>query len=93
MAENDLIYFDIAAVIIMFVALTSFAFRLKARTPANRMYLSALVLVALNACASLACDLCGMGPGLTGSEATCPTAIRELALLVYYALKELIPPT
>lgn len=60
MADTELIYFGIAATVSMAVSPMSSTLRLKARTPASRTYLSALVLVALTTCATLVGDVCDL---------------------------------
>ncbi len=57
MAESDLVYFDIAAVVVMLVSLGSFLVRHKTKTPANRVYLSVLILVLLTAVTGLAAEV------------------------------------
>ena len=91
MADTKLIYFDIAAVIVMAVSLMSFVFRLKARTPANRKYLSALLLVALTACVALAGDIFDQVLGSLGDSATAPH-LRSLIEVAYLTLKSLTAP-
>ena len=92
MASTELIYFDIAATIVMAVSLMSFTFRLKARTPANRIYLSALLLVALTACAALVGDVYDLALGSLVSAPAGPSGLRDLIELVYVTLKSLTAP-
>ena len=54
MPQTDIIYFDIAAVVIMFVTVASLVFRGLTKGAANRVYLSAMTLLTLTALAGLA---------------------------------------
>lgn len=92
MENSKLIYFDIAAVIIMAVSLMSFVYRLKARTPANRIYLSAILLVALTACAALAGDIYDQVLGSFSLAPAGPSSLRTLIELAYLTLKSLTAP-
>lgn len=88
MAETDLVYFDIAAVAVMVVSLVSFLIRRKTRTPANRMYLSLLVLVMLTAVFGLVAELLGAAESSAGYWGTIQVAIR----VAYYVLLSLTAP-
>ena len=57
MPYNEIIYFDIAAVIIMAVSLFSLVFRGLTRGSANRVYLTAITLVTITAVLALAGDV------------------------------------
>lgn len=88
MAETDLVYFDIAAVVVMLVSLLSFLVRRKTRTPANRVYLSVLVLVTLTAMFALAAELYDA----YGASAIRSLFLRNLVAMAYYALRSLTAP-
>lgn len=97
MGESDLIYFDIAAVVVMLVSLVSFLIRLRTRTPANRMYLSALVLVTLTAFFGLTAEVYDIFFGSANVESAVmaneyPPIGRGAVQLIYYALRSLTAP-
>ncbi len=97
MANSDVVYFDIAAVIVMLVSLGSFLLRRKTRTPANRVYLSALLLVLITAVIGLLAELYDVVYGLLHAQAfvepAAPApAARQALQLVYYALRSLTAP-
>jgi EAL domain-containing protein (putative c-di-GMP-specific phosphodiesterase class I)/GGDEF domain-containing protein len=92
MAQTDLIYFDIAAVVVMLVGLQSFLVRRKTRTPANRVYLSALLLVLATATFALAAETYDLVLGFAPTDAAYPSHARGLIQLIYYALRSLTAP-
>lgn len=97
MAEPDLVYFDIAAVVVMLVSLESFLIRRKTKTPANRVYLSAILLVTLTAVFGLASEVVGMlapqAAHVSTADIEYPPIVRGGLQLMYYALRSLMAPT
>ena len=98
MAGQDLVYFDIAAVVVMLVSLISFLIRRRTRTPANRVYLAALVVMLLTAVVGLAAELrdlymlASFGRPLQVDSAYPPVG-RGAIQVLYYALRSLTGPT
>ncbi|MDO4796572.1 MAG: EAL domain-containing protein [Coriobacteriales bacterium] len=94
---NDIYYYDIAAVAVMAASLLSFTMRCKTRTPANRVYYSALRLVTLLSVLSLGAELFDALLG-TSYVAFCQTsapavfASRSAITLAYYELLTLTAP-
>ena len=97
MSSNAIIYFDIAAVVIMAFSLSSLMFRGLTRGAANRVYLTAMVLVTVTAAVALggevydaliAASLLNNLPIDNGY-----TRIARSALgILYYALRSLMAP-
>ena len=54
MQHDAIIYFDIAAVVIMLISLASLVFRGLTKGAANRVYLTAMMLVTITAIVALA---------------------------------------
>ncbi|MDO4807202.1 MAG: EAL domain-containing protein [Coriobacteriales bacterium] len=97
MAETDLVYFDIAAVVVMLVSLVSFLIRRRTKTPANRVYLSTLVLVTLAATFGLVAELYdALNASALEAASSLPTSdppvLRGMIQMVYYALRSLMAP-
>ena len=90
--QFETIHFDIAAVVIMAVALASLILRRMTRGATNRVYLSAMVLVTLTAVTCLIGELYDIyimaGPPGSGGESVTRNAIS----LIYYALRTLTAP-
>lgn len=97
MASSCIIYFDIAAVVIMAVTLLSLILRGMTRGATNRVYLTCMILVLVTAVACLAgevYDQCIM-PSLVQSgvvDPNQPPPARDAITLVYYALRSLTAP-
>ena len=88
--SNVIIYFDIAAVVIMLVTLASFVLRGLTHGGANRVYISCMVLVTLTALAAVAGEVYdafigpvfvsgGGGGGLSGPLSGSPGATASAA--------------
>ncbi|MBQ9043854.1 MAG: EAL domain-containing protein [Eggerthellaceae bacterium] len=94
---STIIYFDIAAVVIMLISLASLLLRGLTKGAANRVYLSAMVLVTLTACAALAGEIYDaiIGPSLVqyGPYVSEGTRIARTGVaMFYYALRSLTAP-
>lgn len=101
MVVPSVIYFDIAAVVIMVVTLLSLLLRRMTRGSTNRVYLTCMVLVTLTASVRLVGELCdlaamsqlvqaGLQAGL--ADAGHSSGARDVLTLLYYALSSLIAP-
>lgn len=97
MAPTDVIYLDIAAVVIMAVTLMSMFFRHITKGPANRVYIVAMLLVLITAILCLAGELCDIylynlaqdGDATAPPE---PNALRDTITVIYYTLRSLTAP-
>ncbi len=97
MPADAIIYFDIAAVVIMAVSLASLFLRDLTHGAANRMYMSAMVLVTLTALAAVGSEACDamIDPSfvqLVPINTEVPQATRDFMATAYYALRSLMAP-
>ena len=97
MPADAIIYFDIAAVVIMAVSLASLFLRNLTHGAANRMYMSAMILVTLTALAAVGCEACDamIDPSFAKYvplDTKVPHAVREAMAVAYYALLSLTAP-
>lgn len=95
--DYDIFYYDVAAVVIMAVSLLSFVMRRRNKTPANRVYYSALLLVTFMSVLSLAGELFDafMGHEFTQNAKVNDPAVyyvRYAFTLLYYELRTLTAP-
>ena len=97
MPYTSIIYFDIAAVVIMSISLASLLLRNLTRGAANRVYLSAMILVTLTAASALAGEIYDALIVTSIIENT-PidneyTRVARSALgILYYSLRSLMAP-
>ena len=96
MPQDDIIYFDIAAVVVMVVALLSFLMRRLTQRSATRVYFAALILVLFTAIACLSGEIYDflMKP-LLESNRIQPQyfeAGRSALTLIFYALRVFTAP-
>ncbi len=97
MQTGTIVYFDIAAVVIMMIALASLLFRKLTHGAANRVYLTCMVLVTVTAlCAVVgeALDALLLRPlmPLYPVDTNAPLAVRSAFTTIYYALRVLTAP-
>lgn len=97
MASSHIIYFDIAAVVIMAVTLMSLILRNITRGATSRVYLTCMILVTVTAVACLIGEVYDQAimPGLALSGAVDPNQpppARDAITLLYYALRSLTAP-
>ena len=97
MPPDDIIYFDIAAVVVMAVCLLSFLMRRFTNRPATRVYFASMVLVLLTAIACLGGEIYDafIGPFLLSSGIIAPQyfiAGRSALTLLFYALRNFTAP-
>lgn len=97
MHNTVIIYFDIAAVVIMLISLASLLLRGLTKDAANRVYLSAMLLVTFTAAVALAGEAYDVfvGPALaeTGNQASGTARIvRTCIATIYYLLRSFTAP-
>lgn len=97
MAEPDIYFYDISAVVVFVFLLLSILIRRQMHGPANRVFLSAVILAALTAAAGLGGDLYDalLGPLLSHHDAgiqSYPTLLRSSVQLLYFTLRTLTAP-
>lgn len=97
MTGSDVYFYDIAAVAIYFILLASILVRRRMFGPANRVFLSAVILAALTALAGLGADLFDefVAPQLANvgsAETTGLITARNAIEVAYYTLRTLTAP-
>lgn len=97
MQDNAIVYFDIAAVVIMLISLASLFLRGLTKDAANRVYLSAMLLVAFTAIMALVGEAYDafIGPALaeTGNQSSgMARAVRTSIATIYYLMRSFMAP-
>ena len=97
MPQDDIIFFDIAAVVVMVVTLLSFLMRRLTQRPATRVYFVSLLLVLVTAIACVGGEIYDffLGPVLLKSNLIppqCFEAGRSAITMSFYALRSLTAP-
>ena len=93
MTSPSLIYFDIAAVVVMLITILSLVMRRMTRGATNRVYLVSMALVTLTALVNIFAEthdlLCFSQTGTISAGAS---PFRDTLSLIYYALRSLTAP-
>lgn len=97
MPHNAIIYFDIAAVVVMSISLACFLLQQITKDAANRVYLTALILVTITSAIALTGELFdsfvgpvlgSLGPSIQGFA----HIARSLLAIAYYSLRSSMAP-